>query len=81
MSKLSETLIEKLQHSDDWTFDEYKARHDPSRLEIWIANGVLFVSLRGYMPVFSLREKYRLWRAVKKALEQKLINQLNKDTK
>jgi hypothetical protein len=82
MSKLAETLLEKLEHSEDWTIGEYTAKHNPSGLELWIANGFWFVNVRNTrINLFSPWDKFRLFRAVERALNEKLINQLNKDAK
>jgi len=62
-------------HPDDWIVDAYRVRNLKTGMEIWIADGVAFISIEG-VPALNLAEKMRLNRGIKALVASKINEKL-----
>lgn len=89
MREFVKHIAESLRNDDDqWTLDEYRLRSRKLGVAVWVANGFFFLNFEHVVVVngrqteiktnLSLREKFAIWRAVRKC-QKKL--QMAKDAK
>ena len=71
-------LVELLTDpNQEWAFNEYTARHVPTGSQIWITNmPVLDTNTYPVPTALRLRDKWRIWQAVKVAKSNWMLRKL-----
>ena len=73
---LTRRLIELLECGDS-EVTQYTCTHKASGVALWIANGVTFVDTYPGTSGFNLWQRYRLWRAVRRATARAMLMRLD----
>jgi len=65
---------------DDWSIDHYNFRNTKTRMDFWIANGVLGFCYDHdslLYPPLTIFQRFRLWGAVGRWRDRELIRKIN----
>lgn len=83
MNKVFELLIEDLNNNDDWYLNCYGAnllKNNRNDIEIWMSNVPVFDTnvWRPNPMKLNLWQKFRLYQAAKKSIDNAILKELNK---